>query len=597
MATNINFQNELIDSNQFITVNKDTNIGRCLGYLPSKPNWFSRLIGWFKEAHPTSNLNRVVSAASKIAQETLNLDNPYLGHIIILKKNLALLNEKAIKHNSNWFVKLISFFTKRILCSSETIEKVKDQIIQLESLKEGCEKITEPSQKSEETPASGENSQEIPPVGSETFAGIPISPAKYFFPNNTTPPVSVPVENDSLKEEIDLKIEQAAALPDQIEKAKALTLILNRLVNMGNLSKALKAATLIPNNIELQTADNKLNAIKLIAKHYIIKKEFDQALACADLIDNANAKKPLIFLDIVRNLIETKEIEKALEVSTMLTDHSYYKCKSQGLKCISKYFLTVGNFDQALQIAHQIPEWAWKDGALEKIAKVFVSINKFEKAITLLESIQSNQIKFEIVELICKKIRVKIEFTSDQYQLYYKLLDVLDKIDDAAYKLQCFDLVPLRVLSNFYVYPKKDFDKAIETAKKIEYDKDKYYACTEIMKALTGKNEPSKAYNAALEILGKNENEIDQAIKSGIVNIFVNSCDYESSLQYIDKIKSPNTKSRAFSRLIKHAMIPEGKFVYATHIAQSIPNEEIKLKVLKLIVKKSKEVSSGELQK
>lgn len=136
MTNKIDLKLSLINSNTFLNVcaTQDKERPR-LAYLPSKPNWLSRLIGWIKDSHPSSNLDRVIKTASNIAKIALNKAPLNEIEATLLQRNLIVLKSKAEKHNANWFVRVISFFSKRILCSSDTLNNIQDQINQLETIK------------------------------------------------------------------------------------------------------------------------------------------------------------------------------------------------------------------------------------------------------------------------------------------------------------------------------------------------------------------------------------------------------------------------------------------------------------------------------
>lgn len=126
--------NALIEPDKYLKVTPKQTSCRSLEYLPSKPNWLSRLIGWLSGKHPASNLDRVVSTATKIAKEAIN--NPLNEmQAIVLQRNLVHLKSKAEKHNNHWLVKFISHFSKRILCNNDALKNIQDQINQLENIK------------------------------------------------------------------------------------------------------------------------------------------------------------------------------------------------------------------------------------------------------------------------------------------------------------------------------------------------------------------------------------------------------------------------------------------------------------------------------
>ena len=136
MTEEILLDKNIIDPNKYLAAGKSSSNARSLEYLPAKPNWFSRLIGWFKGCHPASNLNRIIHHASKIAQATFEHSSLSKNYIVILQRNLSYLHSKAENHNKNWLVRLISIFTKKILCNTDILQKLEQQIHELEKIKQ-----------------------------------------------------------------------------------------------------------------------------------------------------------------------------------------------------------------------------------------------------------------------------------------------------------------------------------------------------------------------------------------------------------------------------------------------------------------------------
>lgn len=137
MSNKIDLKLNLIETDKFLNVcsKQDSERDPSLEYLPSKPNWLSRLVGWFKGSHPYSNLDRIIATASNIAKTALNKSPLNEMQATLLQRNLILLKAKAEKHNARLFVRIISFFSKRILCSSDTLNIIQDHINQLEHIK------------------------------------------------------------------------------------------------------------------------------------------------------------------------------------------------------------------------------------------------------------------------------------------------------------------------------------------------------------------------------------------------------------------------------------------------------------------------------
>ena len=374
MSNKIDLQTNLIQTNLYLGAFKDPQFGRALEYLPAKPNWFSRLIGWFKGIHPSSNLDRVITTASKIVQGALSSPDCNNKQLMILQRNLAFLHAKALKHNTHWFVRLISCITKRVLCNSETLLKIQEQIHLLENKKGKSEGDLKNAQPIPEAPGS------IEPVEA---------------------PSAIIVTTTVIKDEIDTETEQANMIVDSLKKSETLSKIVTKLVTKGYIDRAIKVALLIPQSSEY-SHHNQFTVFKEgIVDELLSVSNFDKAIEVALKIPN-NDWKARILKHVAKYEIKKGGIEKSVEISKIISEGN---CKSGVLKRIAKFYASEGDIDKSFEIAHGIPNQDYKDNIFLKIIKELVLKGNIDKAIDTAKIIKSHYNKRDALEIIIKAIK------------------------------------------------------------------------------------------------------------------------------------------------------------------------------------------------
>ncbi len=239
-------------------------------------------------------------------------------------------------------------------------------------------------------------------------------------------------EDDRAEEFLELGVKIAELISDKNKRFGAISLASEIFVSMGKYDKAVELLdrTDIPDSFDGFEGFEGLEVYSRI--HYILSRiavegKLDDAIKFAEKFDKK--KRSAILEDIVRDFLESGNVEKAKEVVMKISDEVY---RSSALSSIATWLVKKGRVEEGLRLANELGDCTYSSQP-----KAYAAMKKLEEgdldgAMELAEGIMDKHYYWVVVEIV-EELAKRGDFEraiklADKIPLNYEFAEAKSKI-------------------------------------------------------------------------------------------------------------------------------------------------------------------------